>query len=293
MFLDVIFHYMRLVRAFFLGSLYHFFYAPQQVKQSPPSPKIPYEYKYDAAFSSMLESTVQDNPVEILTWSENKRTIFPEYHAPHHTSSITYVMDYTPVGNVVLRYSPRFECFEYYSDREVPYRFLESLAKRWAMVTGKISMVVDMETELKAAREKALKARQEKKIVDLARGKHLKGLRKDDDKYKEQVFRAKSILAGVKMRSNRYRRHGRISDLWTVPSTQRREQTSMADDDPTLLQRIRNVPRNGRNKPHMMNMQRFIQLQRAKQQKEKGKKEQEEEREKEEREKEERTGDVL
>ena len=43
----------------------------------------------------------------------------------------SYVLEYTPVGNVMLNYNLKKESFEYFSDRVVSYRILETVARKF------------------------------------------------------------------------------------------------------------------------------------------------------------------
>jgi hypothetical protein len=59
------------------------------------------------------------------------------------------VMEYTPVGNVLMYYNCIRECFEYYSDSTIPYRYLEVVARKYVLMNNCVSLYFDMEEELK------------------------------------------------------------------------------------------------------------------------------------------------
>ena len=73
-----------------------------------------------------------------------------------------YVMEYTPLGNVLMFYDKERETFKFYSDSTIPYRYLEVVGRKYAKQFGCKQIFVDMEEEIKAAEEKWEKERLEK-----------------------------------------------------------------------------------------------------------------------------------
>jgi hypothetical protein len=74
----------------------------QLIPETPPQPT--YVDKYSHAFP--------------------KTSIAPSGHA--------FVLENCPVGNVLMKYDSKKLSFEYYSDRVVPFRFLETIARKYA-----------------------------------------------------------------------------------------------------------------------------------------------------------------
>jgi hypothetical protein len=62
------------------------------------------------------------------------------------------VMEKTPLGNVLMMY--KNETFEYYSDNAIPYRYLETVARKYIKLFNCRQIYVDMEEELKIYEEK-------------------------------------------------------------------------------------------------------------------------------------------
>ena len=73
-----------------------------------------------------------------------------------------FVMEYTPLGNVLMFYDKERESFKFYSDNTIPYRYLEVVGRKYAKHFGCKQIFVDMEDELKLAEEKWEKERIEK-----------------------------------------------------------------------------------------------------------------------------------
>jgi hypothetical protein len=65
-----------------------------------------------------------------------------------------YVMEYTPLGNVLMFYDKDRETFKFYSDSTIPYRYLEVVGRKYAKQFGCKQIFVDMEEEIKGAEEK-------------------------------------------------------------------------------------------------------------------------------------------
>lgn len=66
----------------------------------------------------------------------------------------SYVMDCTPLGNVVMRYNNERGTFEYFSNNSIPYRYLEPVGRKYVMTYFCKQLFVDLEEELKRAEEK-------------------------------------------------------------------------------------------------------------------------------------------
>jgi hypothetical protein len=72
-----------------------------------------------------------------------------------------FVMELTPLGNVVMYYNNQKEAFDYYADNVIPYRFLEVVCRKYVLTYNCRALYVDMQEELKKAEEKK-KQEQEK-----------------------------------------------------------------------------------------------------------------------------------
>lgn len=64
-----------------------------------------------------------------------------------------YVMEYTPLGNVVMRYNNDKKTFEYYSNNTIPYRFLEVIGRKYVIAYNCKYIFVDMDDEMKKVSE--------------------------------------------------------------------------------------------------------------------------------------------
>jgi hypothetical protein len=71
------------------------------------------------------------------------------------------VIEFTPLGNVLMMYDKNKESFKFYSDSTIPYRYLEVVARKYVKQFSCRPIFVDMEDELKIAEETWDKQRQE------------------------------------------------------------------------------------------------------------------------------------
>ena len=61
----------------------------------------------------------------------------------------SYVLESTPLGNVVMRYNFNIEAFEFFSDSTIPYRYLETVSRKYVLTHKCVYLYVDMAQSLK------------------------------------------------------------------------------------------------------------------------------------------------
>lgn len=77
-----------------------------------------------------------------------------------------YVIEKTPIGNVLMIYEKDRESFKYYSDCNIPYRYLEVVGRKYVKLFGCRPIFIDMEEELRLFEEKWDKEQELKKIKE-------------------------------------------------------------------------------------------------------------------------------
>lgn len=77
-----------------------------------------------------------------------------------------YVIEQTPLGNVMMIYDKLHETFKYYSDNTIPYRYLEPVARKYVKQFNCRPIFVDMEEELNLAQEKLEREKKENEIKE-------------------------------------------------------------------------------------------------------------------------------
>ena len=64
-----------------------------------------------------------------------------------------YILEYTPLGNIYMRYNNDKKSFEYFSNNSIPYRYLEPVGRKYVMTYWCKPIFGDIEEELKKAEE--------------------------------------------------------------------------------------------------------------------------------------------
>ena len=65
-----------------------------------------------------------------------------------------YILEQTPLGNVYMRYNNSKKSFEYFSNNTIPYRYLETIGRKYVMSFWCKPLFVDLAAELKRVDEK-------------------------------------------------------------------------------------------------------------------------------------------
>jgi hypothetical protein len=100
----------------------------------PEEPEEPYENKYYDLFENMERDELEEDTVKGLQ------------------NSVLYEM--TPKGRVILYYDFEKESFVYYCDtKDIPYLYLETVARKYAVTYDCKKIVVDIKKEMENAKQ--------------------------------------------------------------------------------------------------------------------------------------------
>jgi len=105
-----------------------------------------------------------------------------------------YILEYTPLGNIYMRYNNNKKSFEYFSNNSIPYRYLEPVGRKYVMTYWCKPIFVDIEEELK----KAEQVYEKKKDEDKKKEEKKKEEKKKEDEKKEKYVNPKNILVKLK-----------------------------------------------------------------------------------------------
>jgi hypothetical protein len=75
-----------------------------------------------------------------------------------------FIMEKTPSGNVIMYYNNKRGSFEFYSDNTIPYRYLETVSRKYVKTFNCRYLYVDMENELNES-DKLIKEQNDKKCL--------------------------------------------------------------------------------------------------------------------------------
>lgn len=78
----------------------------------------------------------------------------------------SFIMEKTPLGNVLMLYNNKRGSFEFYSDNTIPYRYLETVSRKYVKTFGCRPIYCDMEEELKNYEKKLEDKEREKEELD-------------------------------------------------------------------------------------------------------------------------------
>jgi hypothetical protein len=132
------------------------------------------------------------------------------------------IVETTPLGNVIMMYNNKKEVFEYYCDNTVPYRFLETVARKYVLTYFCRPLYIVMEEELKES---------EKKLVEQQNKEKRKAA--EDLANKSTIVPKKSVFAKFKS-YNKEALSGQVNKA-APPKNSIPNNTSTNNDKPILL----------------------------------------------------------
>ncbi len=105
-----------------------------------------------------------------------------EYIIKEHLDNLknNFIIEKTPLGNVLMYYNNSREAFEYYSDNTIPYRFLETVGRKYVKTFKCKQIFVDMDFELKEF-ERKLKEEIEKVRMEKEKKENNDKEKRDDN----------------------------------------------------------------------------------------------------------------
>jgi hypothetical protein len=104
----------------------------------------------------------------------------------------SFIIEKTPLGNVLMYYNNARGSFEYYSDNTIPYRYLEAVSRKYVKTFNCRYLYVDMENEISLA-ERKLKDTLERKALEEEETK-----KKLSEQKENQVVSKKDVFAKFK-----------------------------------------------------------------------------------------------
>jgi hypothetical protein len=104
---------------------------------TPPDRQIPYEDKYLKELSVVDQTVISQERLEQLANG--------------------FVMEHTPLGNVLMMYDYKKEAFKYYSDNTIPYRYLETVGRKYVKQFQCYSLFINMDEQLNNAKQRLSK----------------------------------------------------------------------------------------------------------------------------------------
>jgi hypothetical protein len=104
-----------------------------------------------------------------------------------------YIIEKTPIGNVLMIYEKEKETFKYYSDCNIPYRYLDVVGRKYVKLFDCRPIFVDMEEELRLFEEKWEK---EQELIKIREEENKKTY--ENQKSNNEVVKKKNVFAKFK-----------------------------------------------------------------------------------------------
>jgi hypothetical protein len=144
-----------------------------------------------------------------------------------------YVIEYTPLGNVAMRYNNYKQSFEYYSNNTIPYRFLEVIGRKYVITYCCKSIFIDMDDEIQKVSElnkiELNNIKNKKKTIprldmfSINKGLFSKEIPKNNQSIVNPI---NNVDISIK-KSNRYTWEGRFTDFKII-KTEKKKNTNIS-----------------------------------------------------------------
>jgi len=126
-----------------------------------------------------IQNEININKQKIIDIQENKTHIddfkkkAQQYIVDEQLKSFNkkIIIEHTPLGNVIMFYNHSKLAFEYYSDLTIPYRYLETVSRKYVLTYDYRPLYIDMEEELKEYERKLQEKEKEENIKKIAESK--------------------------------------------------------------------------------------------------------------------------
>ena len=184
--------------------------------------EIPYENRYFKEYDDLEEKEMTEDFVKDLT--------------------LNVIREETPKGEVLMYYSHEYESFVYYAKtKEIPYKYLETLARRYVIIYDCKKLYIDIRKEYEKGLNKYKELKENKTSESLVSGQ----VEKNENK-KKQLFasfktynrkgevnaKQKDKIYILREKANRYSYRGKIEEYKedTRDNEKNNEQECSGDD---------------------------------------------------------------
>lgn len=109
-----------------------------------------------------------------------------------------FIIEKTPLGNVIMIYNNTRGTFDYYSDSNIPYRFLETAGRKYVITFNCRPIFIDMEEELKLYELKLKEKEEEEKAKEEEEKSKENGKENGEEKNDIKNDKKKNVFAKFK-----------------------------------------------------------------------------------------------
>jgi hypothetical protein len=156
-----------------LDSLYWYNQDDKEKLEIEKKKEVYYEYKYMDKY----------NNLDIIELDEERL----------NNLKISFIYENTPLGNVMMSYDNNRKSFVYYADHNIPYRYLETIARKYVIMNNCKSIYKDFKDELsKQEKEKEIEREREREREELLKEEI------ENEKNINNVPKKKNVFANFK-----------------------------------------------------------------------------------------------
>jgi len=83
--------------------------------------------------------------IKVVAYEDKYKENFHLLNENLPTKSNNILIEQTPIGNVIMFYNDKTTCFDFYADKTIPFRFLETVARKY-VVTFKCKNIYTEQT---------------------------------------------------------------------------------------------------------------------------------------------------
>jgi hypothetical protein len=133
---------------------------------------------------------LENNYQEIQTEQEIKSELIKQDIINKKLDSLAncFVIEKTPIGNVIMIYQKNKESFTYYADCNIPYRYLEVVARKYVKFFNCRPIFIDMEEELQIQKNNIEKEELKKEELKKEELKKEENMTSKKPEIKKQIF---------------------------------------------------------------------------------------------------------
>ena len=140
-----------------------------------------------------------------------------------------YIIEYSPVGNVIMRFNNDKKSFEYYSNNSIPYRYLEPIGRKYVLTYKCKDIFIDMDEEVEKVNKVNEMKKNEQKNNVMNKNKNNKPITKlqpltnknveiPPNRSSQSIINPINNIEMAIKDSNRYTWEGRIADFKIIKS---------------------------------------------------------------------------
>lgn len=237
----------------------------------PNDPDEPYEYKfideYQKKYKEMMDAKTDEHDTDTETTKEQLE----------NKLNGTKIHEITPKGDVIMYYDTALESFVYYcDDKSIPYKYLETVARKYSLDNDCLEIFVNMYDELKKGIERQKDAKIKKCMEDAKRKESIEeSKQRNGDVFaafkqynktnpKEMIKQRRYI---TKENANRYSYRGTIEtgrNLRIENPTKKKAQDQtriLSQDTPHLMESVKSASNSASNNNRKISFSDFKRMQ--------------------------------